>query len=346
MKERWYPDGNSQAKAVRVVLILFLVVLLGIGALYWFGQKIERGSKNEEQRGDLSSRFTAAPAVVFQGERYQPRTKLSTILIIGVDQDPMTQTDRNGYRNGGQSDYLMLLVINEENQTVTPIQIDRDTIAEVTVLGVLGNITGTRSTQICLAHGFGDGGEQSCQLTRDAVSRLFLGIDIQYYLAMDLDGIAALNDALGGVTVTLQDDFTVLDPEMFRGATITLKGIQSEYFVRSRMNIGIGTNASRMLRQQLYWEGLNKQLMLRLDQAKRADFVGELFDLMSPYLITDMKRGRMINEVWNTRSYQRLKTLHPAGDYSVGSDGFVEFHTDDKALESLIIQTFYQIVSQ
>lgn len=35
-------------------------------------------------------------------------------------------------------------------------------------------------------------------------------------MAMYLDGISTFNDALGGVTVTLEDDFSQLDPEMVK----------------------------------------------------------------------------------------------------------------------------------
>ncbi len=33
-------------------------------------------------------------------------------------------------------------------------------------------------------------------------------------MAMDMDGISVLNDSVGGVTVTLEDDFSSLDPAM------------------------------------------------------------------------------------------------------------------------------------
>lgn len=342
MKESWRQGRGSRARVLRAALAIAVAVLLTLGALYWLGQMLERGGRKEEPRGDLTARFTQVPTVVLRGEAYRPRDQLTTVLIIGVDRAPKEPTEQTAYRNGGQSDYLMLLVIDDGNQTVTPLQIDRDTIAEVTTLGVLGNVTGTRSTQICLAHGFGDGGKQSCELTRDAVGRLLLGIDIQYYLAVDLGGIVALNDALGGVTVTLQDDFSVLDPAMVKGATLTLRGAQAEYFVRSRVNIGVGTNAARMVRQQQYWEGMSQTFSRRLAQDGGADFTARLLDVMEPWLTTNMKRGRMINAVWNSRGYRRLATVHPTGEYAVGQDGFIEFHADAAALESLVIQTFYQ----
>ncbi len=42
------------------------------------------------------------------------------------------------------------------------------------------------------------------------------GKNIDFYLAMSLDGISVLNDLAGGVTVTLEDDFSAADPAMTR----------------------------------------------------------------------------------------------------------------------------------
>lgn len=50
------------------------------------------------------------------------------------------------------------------------------------------------------------------------------GGDIDFYLEMSLDGISVLNDLAGGVTVTLEDDFSAEDPAMTRGTTLSLHG--------------------------------------------------------------------------------------------------------------------------
>ena len=76
-----------------------------------------------------------------------------------------------------------LIVIDSKNKTVRQLKIDCDTMAEVTVLGMLGNPVGTTQMQISLAHGFGDGREESCGYARDAVSRLLQGESIDFYRA-------------------------------------------------------------------------------------------------------------------------------------------------------------------
>jgi len=43
-----------------------------------------------------------------------------------------------------------------------------------------------------------------------------------------------LNHEVGGVTVTLEDDMTKLDPAMKKGATLNLDGRQAELLMQSR----------------------------------------------------------------------------------------------------------------
>ena len=341
MRKRWYLENADRKKVFRISLAAFILLAILAGLVYWIGQALEKTNQTAVVRGDLSNRFAAVPAIAYKGAYYRPFEEITSILIIGVDQHSTSAQSGIPNRNGGQADYLMLLVINDDSHTVTPIQIDRDTMADITILGVLGNDTGTRVAQICLSHGFGDGQEQNCLLTQQAVSRLMLGIDIDFYITMEMDGITTLNDALGGITVTLADDFTVLDPTMVKGTTLTLHGKQAEYYVRNRMNIGIGTNEARMVRQQVFMDALSQRISEQMKESGNANFVNGLLDLLDPYLLTDMKRGRIINEVWNTRDYVHLNTIHPQGEYVIGKSGFTEFHADEDALEDLVIRTYY-----
>lgn len=341
MRKGWSLETADRKTILRILLIALALLAILTTGYFWIGPMLYKSNQADEPRGDLGDRYAEAPAVEFKGAFYRPYKSLTSILVIGVDEYSTATGAGIPYRNNVQADYLLLLVINDDTETVTQIQIDRDTMAKIAILSALGNEAGTRITQICLSHGIGDGKEQSCLLTQKAVSWLLLGIDIDYYISMQMDGISALNDALGGVTVTLADDFTSLDPIMANGTTITLHGIQAEYYVRSRMNIGIGTNEARMIRQQVFMNELSQLISQRIQDDDSADFIGDLLDSLDPYLLTDMKRAQIIKEVWKAKDYVRSDIIHPAGDYVLGEDGFTEFHADETALEDLVIETFY-----
>lgn len=321
----------------RCVWSLCAFVLLG-AAVYAASAALEARDQKPQAHGDLTASIEARPTVTVDGVEYRRKNKITTLLVLGIDRE--SGTESAGFRNGGQADFILLIVLDEKAKRVIPIQIDRDTMTPITILGVLGNNAGTRRAQVSLSHGFGDGGSQSSQLTADAVSTLLLGTNIDYHLAMSMDGIPAFNDALGGITVTLQDDFSMLDPAMTKGATLTLKGSQAEYYVRGRLRIGVGTNEARQLRQQDYLKKAGDALDGKLQES--GEFAGTLFDAVERYLETDMKRGRLINMAWSTRAYSRTPIRLLEGEHVVGPDGFMEFHADEKALQKLVLEIFYE----
>lgn len=319
---------GTKLKAICVLLIV-AVVLLG---LYRGGRWLEQRSNQPEPRGDYQERKSSDATVTYNGAVYRQRRNVTSILLMGIDRD--------SGETGGQADFLQLIVIDDAAKSIKRLPIDRDTMTPITVLGVLGNRSGVRTAQISLSHGFGDGKEQSCELTAEAVSNLLLGMPVDYYLAMNLDGIASLNDMAGGVTVTLTDDFSMLDSTMTQGATLTLHGEQAEIYVRSRMSVGIGTNETRMARQEQYVA----KLLARLDARMKSDqnFSGALFDTLSPYLTTNMGRGRLINAVWSARDYARPEPLSITGEHRIGSDGFMQFYADEASLYEAALEMFYE----
>lgn len=332
-----HPGSVNRGKLAFGALLALAAIALLILALYAAGRRAETGMGEREVRGDLNGLSRGAPGITYEGIAYEPK-RLTTVLLMGVDKS--ASSGGGGFRSGGQADFLLLLLIDHAGKTIAPLQIDRDTMTRITVLGVLGSDAGTRNAQICLSHGFGDGGEQSCRLTQDAVSNLLMGVEIDFFVEMNMDGISVLNDAVGGVPVTLDDDFSALDPAMRKGVTLTLHGDQAEYYVRNRRGIGIGTNERRMERQRLYLKALSERLSAV--SRENSDFMGGLYDMLEPYLQTNMKRGRMINETWRTRDYAFSEIVRPAGEHSVGEDGFMEFHPDQAALQKMVVDLFYQ----
>ena len=310
---------------------------VALALLYQAGRWLETRNANPETRGDPTQRYAYGETIEVDGVAYRRKANLTSIPLMGIDRESGTAAG-NG-RNGGQADFLRLVVIDSGAGTVSQIEIDRDTMTPITILGVLGNRSGVRTTQICLAHSFGDGGAQSCELTAEAVSNLLMGARIDHYVAMNLDGVSVLNDWAGGITVTLEDDFSALDPAMTAGKTLTLTGEQAELYVRSRMSVGVGTNEARMERQEDYISRLTERLSGKLNEGEEE--IGALYDALEPYLTTDMSRGRLINVLWNAREYARTAPLKPEGSHEIGPDGFMEFHANDDALKAMVLDLFY-----
>lgn len=316
-------------------------VLLVLVGLYLGAQWLESESASPEPRGDYRLRYEDTQLTV-GGHTYRKRANLTTILFMGIDQDEDVASVPAylRYLSGGQADFLRLMVIDPLEKTITQIEIDRDTMTPITMLGTMGGELGYWTAQICLSHGFGDGKEQSCGFTVEAVSNLLYNVPIKYYAAMNLDGISVMNDMLGGVTVTLADDFSHIDPTMAKGTTLTLVGDQAEIFVRTRMSMDVGTNEARMKRQQQYLTQMMELLNQKLHES--SNFIGSLFDSLSPYLCTNMSRAQMITEAWSVKDYTRLPLVSIEGVHEVGSDGYMQFLADEKSLEQVMLDVFYK----
>ena len=337
---RHHHKSRSRLTPVQAVLIVILAAAV-LGAAYYFGRRAEESTRNPDPLGDAEARHAYDVTIEYDGHTYRQRSNVTSILLMGIDQEEIGTTSV-GQRGGGQADFLRLVVIDRGNKTVSQLAIDRDTVAEITILGVTGNVSGTRMDNISLSHYFGDGKEKSCELTREAVSKLLFGTRIDFYLAANLDGLVAFSKEIGAVKVTLEDDLTVLDPAWTKGAEVTLEGSGAEKFVRSRMTVGDGTNVSRMRRQQQYLSQAVKVLADRL-QAD-TDFIGHLFDVMSPYMVSGIRRDRLVQEAVNAKNYTRPAVYSIAGEHRIGEDGFMEFIPDEKALKETVLKLFFQEV--
>ena len=321
-----------------VILAVFAVVLVA-GVI--FAKRYLEPEQKPDPVGNYTDRYVYDVTREIDDQMYRQRGSVTTLLLMGIDHDS-DDTPVTSFRSGGQADFLRLLIIDRTENTIIQIPIDRDTLATMTVLGVTGEVSGERTAQICLSHSFGDGKEQSGELTRQAVSNLLLGARIDFYMAMNLDGIAVLNDTLGGISLTLDEDLTVLDPAWKAGTKITLHGETAQTFLRARMEVSDGTNVSRMRRQQQYVSEAAHILQEKV--SKNVDFIGTLFDHMSPYLVGNISRSNLVNLAYLARNYGRSVVEIP-GNHGKDAQGFTTFEADMDALREIALKYLFTPVN-
>ena len=327
---------SRRSMAVRGISFLAALVLIAVAG-YLIGQQLEKGNVKEE-RATMSSGFGRYEEKIHDGKTYYKKTNITTLLLMGIDRDTTAVT--NSYRNGGQSDFMLLLVLDHSTNTIRQLQIERDTMTKVDVLTILGKPGGTRNMQICLSHGYGADQTACCENAVYSASRYLDDLNIDLYMAVDYSAIDQINSMLGGVTVTVQEDFSALDPEMTLGKTMRLQGHQAELYVRSRMNVGDGTNASRQLRQREWLDGAVELLKSKVSQ--NGSFLQELLDGMGNRLTTNAAQGRLLNEFNQAWQHQLYPVEQIPGTYTIGSDGFVEYHTQEDDVTQWVLDTFYR----
>lgn len=278
-------------------------------------------------------------SLTYYNGAWYARKELETVLVMGVDKYADDAAEEDGYTNQEQADFLLLLVLDRNAGVCTALPLNRDTMTEITALGLAGERTGTFTGQLALAHTYGSSGLDSARNEGRAVSALLYGTEIDHVMAFTMDAVPVLTDAVGGVPVLVEDDFSAMTDQLPMGQEVTLRGELALTFVRGRGSMGgEKTNLNRMARQNAYLQGLYRRLQ---DTAQDEGFLTQLLLELSPYLDTDCTAAQL-NDLYQTVVQDRLAVLDaPAGEAVVG-DEFMEFHVDEDALQQTVIELFYE----
>ena len=314
---------------ILLISILILVIVVLYSGLQFLESTVLAGE-------EIVQPTTASKTVTSEGVSYFPRQDITVLMILGIDErGPVVASD--SYNNEGECDVVMLAIFDETAETFHVLALNRDTMMEVPNLGLGGKYAGSFVEQLALSHTYGTGLEDSCENTRKAVSDFLGGITIDYYLSMNMDAIPILNDAVGGVTVSVEDDFGYVDSGIPMGE-VHLMGDQALTFVQIRKDVGTQLNISRMERQRAYMNGymeaLNKQ------QNQSTGFVLDVYEQISPYIVSDCSANTLSNLVSRFSSYTMGEIVSPKGENVMGEE-FMEFYVDEDALNELVLQLFY-----
>lgn len=150
-------------------------------------------------------------------------------------------------------------------------------------------------------------------------------------------GVRILNVQLG-VTVTVPNDsLAEVDPGYAKGAVVTLKGEDTEQFVRYR-NTEISQSAiARMERQQEYIRAFGEAL--KKASADKA-LVTDLYKAIEPYMVTNMGKSRFVDLTESVSEGKKVNRWTIPGEGIQGKE-YDEYVVDDDALYEKTVETFY-----
>ena len=317
-------------KGTAAILAAVLVLLAGMLLLQrWENtQDAPVSSQGPSSAVEAGAPVDGREITYYNGTAYAKKEDLETVLLLGVDK--FEGETPEGYLNNQQADFLLLLVIDKQHETCTPIQLNRDTMTEIQILGVTGEPAGTFTGQLALAHTYGSGEEDSCENTVLAVENLLYGVGIDHYVSLTMDGVALLNDLVGGVTVEVLDDFSGIDDSLVQGETVTLKGQQALTYVRSRGGMEDSSNLQQQLKQASQQDsGFTLDALLQLNE----------------YMVSDCTVNQLSDLGDSLATYQVSDILTTPGDAQEGEE-FMEFTVDEAALQQLVMDVFYEPVEE
>lgn len=284
------------------IVVLFVVALMG--AIWAVGAVIQTAS----QSTGITIPFLAS---YFFGDAagLSPVDKRVNILVMGMG---------GGNHDGALlTDTMIVLSFHVEKKTVTMISVPRDIWSE------------ELQDKINSAYMYGEKKKQGggYVLSKALISDL-LGIPIQYAMTVDFSSFEALVDAVGGITVSVEQPFTdsrypilgkerevcVSDPtDSCRYETIhfdagvqMMDGKRALQFVRSRHALGIeGSDFARGKRQQLVLASLQKALLSIVRSADVRKGM-RVFSQMARLVHSDMNAAALLS--LGTMAYQSSRS--------------------------------------
>lgn len=311
---------------ILLVLILALVALALYSVIQIFEGRLRQGEDPQQ---------TPSKTIVRDGVSYYPRQDMVVILVAGIDQTGPVQSS-GSYNNSGEADMVALVIMDQKNESIDVLALNRDTMLDMPILGIGGKEAGTIYGQLALAHTYGTGLADSAKNLKKTVSDFLYGLQIDYYITMNMDAIALLNDAVGGVTVEVTEDFSAVDSSIGKGS-VTLTGEQAVTFLRSRQGLGDQLNLTRMERQERYITSFVSQLRSKLKEDRA--LATTVYDQMTTYMVTDISSNALLGLVEFYSDYDMGRIITPEGENQVGE--FMEYHVDPEALDKLILSLLY-----
>lgn len=339
----WFhiPHYHGQRKIYGRDIIKSCVILSAIIVFAYITVSFISRWENEkfatsEQLLEAHSRTDSTPpkSVMADGVRYELNTNQDVYLFIGVDVNGKV-ADMQPIDGGGQGDVQMVLVMNHDAKTWQILQLNRDSMVNVPILGMTGKVVGQDIMQLALAHSYGTGAEDSCRNNVNAVSQLLWDQFINGYVALNMEGIALVNDALGGVEVTILPEYGIPDSSMTPGSRVLLTGSQAVTFLRGRQGVGDETNLSRMSRQRQYMQVLSQKI-----KSLELGTLIDAYEASAEYTVTNLDLSAVTDIAAKLQSYQQLELLTVKGEDTV-KDDHAAYILDEADLQKVILQLFY-----
>ena len=264
---------------VGVIFALTLIVV-GVGAKVYFDVKgsvdntyesVKRTQPNREKEVDLKNQ--------------EP----FSVLLLGIDTGDLGRTEQ------GRSDTMMIATVNPRDKKTTIVSIPRDTYVPIVGYG----------TEDKINHAYAFGG---AAMSMDTVAS-YLDIPVDHYAAINMKGLKELVDAVGGITVGNEMEFTQ-DNYTFKHGQITLDGDMALSYSRMRYDDPRG-DYGRQERQRTIVMGVVNKL-LSMDGITKYQ---EVLNAMESNVKTDMTFDTMKTITLDYRdAFANVKTEQMQGE--------------------------------
>ena len=311
------PSGRGRKQRTRaqrirrgILWTLLALILVAAGTGYWLYNRLDSNIESIDLEDAIN------------GERPEKlATGAKDILVLGSDSRSGDNKDLAGGNVGGtaRSDTAMVVHIPEGREKAVAVSIPRDTLVTRPECTKKDGSTLASAERVMFNSVYTSAGPACVIKTVEKMS----GVRIDHYMEIDFSGFKELVDAIGGVTVKVEEP--IHDKES--GLDLTagshkLGGAESLAFVRTRHGVGDGSDLGRI--------GLQQQFMMALlTEVKSQDLLGspaksfKIADSLTKSLTTD----------------SGLDSLTKLGEFARSMDG-----VDPASMETIMLPVAYDKV--
>lgn len=336
---------DTRKKRIPIIELTVVLLIVALGAIILIANN-QRGSGQNNGETSFTEEYQELEKwqegiISHNGQQYIYNQDIKAYLIMGIDKEGKVETAED-YQSGGQSDAMFLLVTNADNQTMSVISINRNTMTRIEAYEANGLKVGYVDGQICTQHGFGDGRQLSCTRTVDAVSYLFYNLPITGYLSLRLDAIPIMNDAIGGVELTVLHDLEYASKGVSfkQGETKVLSGTEAYCYLRGRDLNEFDSASDRLRRQEQYITSFVAQA--KAYAGGSTSKMLSIYESIEDYIVTNIDFANLASEL-SKYEYDASRMYTIPGETVMG-ETFEEYHVNEKEFYQMIIDIFYEEV--
>jgi len=323
---------HSIKKPLRIGIIslasIIGVIVIFLLTLYLINNPSILSSK-EKSAKDLNT-------VEIDGVKYLPKEGVLNILIFGVDDDE-TIPEEN-YRNSAVADFICILTINKNTESISCTMVNRDTITAVKTYSITGEYVGTINTQIGLSHTWGNGGLQSSKNVCDAVSSLMYKVKFDAFIKLYIKSVPTLIDSLcgnEGLKIKLATDWSSINPSWTKDTEVYMNGEECKTYVQARQGYDDGTNISRMKRQSAFISAFINKIASLPDNYNYLS----LMENTKECFYTELNSRDMI-DLFNFAINYPLNSFYQYDGTSI-VDTVVYYYPDYETIKAIVKEVFY-----
>lgn len=323
-------------KGIWIGLLSAVVIISGFYILY--RQLGKQELKSEWVAGD-----PLYQSIRYEDTEYEYREELINFLCLGVDKEEEMDIRNDEDDSIGQADAVFLVTLDTKSHDIQVLSIPRDTIVMLQMYDRQGKQRGTRPGQLTLQYAYGDGQEFSAELMSKRVAELLNFIPIHGYVAINLESLLTINDAVGGVDMTMDDDYTLLDPSFTKGATVHLEGQKLYQYIHGRDITVRGSSYTRINRMKQYMMAFFEKAKVTLKED--VSIVLPLLDALKKDMVTSLSADEITYLATEALQCSFLEeNMHTIPGNPVRGEEYEEYYPDAVGIAELVIELFYEPV--